>query len=470
LGPLSVAIDGPAAAGKSTTARAVARRLGLLYVDSGAMYRALALKLLEGGIDPADTAALERFLASTKIDLADRGGETQVILDGEEVTERLRDEKVGTFASTIAPLKAVRSHLVDRQRELARDRGVVMEGRDIGTVVLPEATVKIFLTASLEVRAERRQRELAERGRAADLAGIRQLIAERDRRDLERAESPLRAAPDAVEVNTTSLGVEEQIEVVLAEVRRRSGTDITGFYRFIRTLAIGIAHLLFRLRVEGLEHLPLAGGFILAANHASLLDPPLVGLCATRRLGYLAKGELFTIPGLKQLIEAMGAIPIHRRGLDRRGLEAAKRVLASGCGLVLFPEGTRTRSGKLGPGRPGVSMLAAESGVMVVPAHVRGTWRLGRAILRRPVVVVRFGAALPPPAMGSGRAWRDELRAHADHIMQAIAELGDGELGRAGSAIAGSTSPRSSLPQGSIPPRSTTLRIRVPAAFRRPSS
>jgi cytidylate kinase len=463
--PLSIAIDGPAAAGKSTTAREVARRLGLLYVDSGAMYRALAWKLLDRKVDPADSAALEHLLASTTIDLADRGGETQVILDGEEITERLRDERVGSFASTIAPLKMVRAYLVDRQREVARNRGVVMEGRDIGTVVLPEAAVKIFLIASLDVRAERRQRELLARGRPADLAEIRRLIAERDRRDLERAESPLRPAPDAVEVDTTSLGVEEQVEQVLDVVRRRSGelgeerspntgsggggTDITGFYWFIRSLARAIARVLFRLRIEGLHHLPRQGGFILAANHASLLDPPLMGLCATRRLGYLAKEELFTIPGLKQLIEAMGAIPIHRSGPDRLGIEAAKSVLTRGCGLLLFPEGTRTRSGALGPARPGVSMLAAESGVVVIPAHIQGTWRLGSAIFRRPRVVVRFGPALSPPATGSGRAWRDELRAHAGRIMQAIAGLGNA---------------------GTDPARTVPPRMRAPAALRRLSS
>ncbi len=428
--PLSVAIDGPAAAGKSTTARAVARRLGLLYVDSGAMYRALALKLIALGLDPHDPDVLSSFLRSTRIDLEDRDGDTRVILDGEDVTGRLRDERVGTFASTIAPLRAVRVYLVERQRELARRRGVVMEGRDIGTVVLPDAALKIYLTASLEVRSARRVEELTGRGLPADPAVIRRLIEERDRRDLERDESPLRAAADAVTVDTTALTIDEQVERVVAEVRRRAeeapAAPIRGFYRVARAIARAIARVFFGLRIEGVEHLPPAGGFILASNHASALDPPLVGACATRRLAYLAKAELFRPPGLKQLIEALGAIPIRRQAFDRQALDLAKTVLKGGSGLLLFPEGTRTRSGELGPGRPGVSMLAAEAGVPVIPAFVRGTFRPREAFLRRTPFLVRFGAAIAPPALGSGPAWREELRLHTARIMEAIALLDPG--------------------------------------------
>jgi cytidylate kinase len=430
--PLSIAIDGPAASGKSTTAREVARRLGLLYVDSGAMYRALALKMMASGIDAEDARAVAALLDSTAIDLQAGAGGTRVILDGQDVTERLRDESVGLLASSIAQKKAVRSYLVARQRELARDRGVVMEGRDIGTVVLPHATVKIFLTASLDVRAERRRKELFARGEPADLNEIRLAIADRDRRDVERAESPLRPAEGAIEVDTTALTIHEQVEEVLAAVGRKpersgkdvGGPDIQGFYRAVRTIARGLARLLFRLRIDGLEHLPAHGGFILAANHASLIDPPLLGVCATRKLGYLAKEELFRPPGFKHLIEALGAIPIHRRGLDRRGLETAKEVLSSGSGLVLFPEGTRTRSGRLGSARPGVSMLAAEAVVPVVPAHIAGTWRVGRSLLKRPPIAVRFGSPIPPPSRGSGPEWRAEVRDHAERIMDAIAGLG----------------------------------------------
>ncbi len=177
------------------------------------------------------------------------------------------------------------------------------------------------------------------------------------------------------------------------------------------------------MKVEGTEHLPVQGGFILAANHVAWVDPPLLGAAATRRLGYLAKEELFVPYGFRHLILALGAIPIRRRNLDRRGLEAAKKVLASGLGLVLFPEGTRSRTGKLGPGKPGVSMLAAEAGVPVVPAYIQGTRCLWGAFLRRSPFRIRFGPPLGPPRMGQGPVWREEMRAHTGRIMDAIAGL-----------------------------------------------
>ncbi len=221
-GPLTIAIDGPAAAGKSTTARAVAARLGLLYIDSGAMYRALAWKLLASGADPHDPEALARFLATTTVDLVAArgggGGEPRVLLDGRDVTAELRDERVAALASTIAPLRAVRTYLVAQQRALAARDGAVMEGRDIGTVVLPDAPIKVFLVADLDVRAVRRAGELALRGEAPDLDAIRALIAERDRRDMERLESPLRPAPDAVTIDTSALTIPEQVAAVVALV------------------------------------------------------------------------------------------------------------------------------------------------------------------------------------------------------------------------------------------------------------
>jgi cytidylate kinase len=218
--PLVIAIDGPAAAGKSTTARGVAARLGLLYVDTGAMYRALAVKVLRRGIAPGDQAALEALLPDTSVSLLASGGEVAVLLDGEDVTGEIRNERVGEMASAIATNAAVRVFLVEQQRRLARDGGVVMEGRDIGTVVLPEAELKIYLIAGSAVRSERRWRELVERGQELPLADVRQMIEERDRRDSEREASPLRAAPDAVTIDTTDLTIEDQVEAVIAEAER----------------------------------------------------------------------------------------------------------------------------------------------------------------------------------------------------------------------------------------------------------
>jgi cytidylate kinase len=232
-----IAIDGPAAAGKSTTARGIARRLGLLYVDTGAMYRALSIKVVRQGVDAGDAAAVAALLPGTTVSLAARPaeppvagsavepagapGRVAVLLDGEDVSGLLRTEQVGEVASTIAQHRAVRAFLVEQQRRLAAGAGVVMEGRDIGTIVLPDADLKVYLVAGTGERARRRQQEMAERGTELELDEVRRMIVERDRRDREREESPLVAAPDAVTIDTTDLTIEGQIEAVIAEVERR---------------------------------------------------------------------------------------------------------------------------------------------------------------------------------------------------------------------------------------------------------
>ncbi len=215
-----VAIDGPAGAGKSTTARAVASRLGLLYVDTGALYRAIALKALDQGVRPDDAAALEAMLESTRLDLAGTPDAAHVWLDGEDVAARIRTPVVSELSSRLAARSAVRRRLVAVQRAL-RERGpLVGEGRDLGTVVFPDAEVKIYLDATLEERARRRHRELLTRGIAATVEQVREELDRRDSRDRGRADSPLRPAAGAEVIDTTGMDIATQVEAVLEVVRR----------------------------------------------------------------------------------------------------------------------------------------------------------------------------------------------------------------------------------------------------------
>jgi len=208
-----IAIDGPAGAGKSTVARHLAQHFGLLYLETGAMYRAFALKAILSDQDFDDAAALERLARITEVRLeADRAG-NRVYLDGEDVTERIRDSDVTQGASRVSVHPAIRAWMVNLQRELGRKGGVVMEGRDIGTVVFPDADVKVFLDASPEARSLRRyEQNAANVARAAgngDRAAVSQELRERDQRDRNRADSPLRAAPDAVVIDSTSLSLDQ---------------------------------------------------------------------------------------------------------------------------------------------------------------------------------------------------------------------------------------------------------------------
>ena len=216
---LIIAIDGPAGSGKSTTARIVAERLGLLHIDTGAMYRAVTLKVLEAGLKLDDQDAIARLLKSTEVELRQVGTVRRVILDGKDVTDRIRDPDVTRAVSAVSRVRKVREAMVRQQRALGAVSGVVLDGRDIGTVVFPDADLKIFLVASLDKRAERRRTELLESGMDAPLGTLKQEIERRDDLDSSREESPLRRAPDAMELDTSNLTIDEQVELVVNKAK-----------------------------------------------------------------------------------------------------------------------------------------------------------------------------------------------------------------------------------------------------------
>ncbi len=211
----NIAIDGPAGAGKSTIAKAAARALGFIYVDTGAMYRALALYVLTHPIDAGDEAAVARAMPGIDVTIAYADGAQQVLLNGENVTDRIRDEQVGNMASKISAYGPVREKLLGLQRSLAARNDVIMDGRDIGTHVLPEAPLKIYLTASVEARAQRRYKELTEKGVTASLEAVAQDIKARDHNDMTRTIAPLRQAEDAVYVDTSDMDIPQVIERII---------------------------------------------------------------------------------------------------------------------------------------------------------------------------------------------------------------------------------------------------------------
>jgi cytidylate kinase len=210
----NIAIDGPAGAGKSTIARQTARELSFVYVDTGALYRALAVFLVDRGVIPSNVPEVEEAVQRVSVSICYEGEEQQVLVNGENVTGRLRTEEVGNMASAISGIPAVRAALLDLQRELAKQHDVIMDGRDIGTTVLPEAELKIYLTASVETRAMRRYTELREKGFQADLSKIEADIRERDERDMNRRIAPLKQAEDAVYLDTSHMNIEEVIEKI----------------------------------------------------------------------------------------------------------------------------------------------------------------------------------------------------------------------------------------------------------------
>lgn len=217
----NIAIDGPAGAGKSTIAKTVAARLGFIYVDTGAMYRAMALYFLRKGIKKEDEAAIEEACREIEISIRYEDGVQQVLLNGENVSGLIRTEEVGNMASASSVYGAVRRKLLELQRELARTSNVIMDGRDIGTCVLPGAQTKIYLTASSHVRAMRRYKELTEKGQMCNLEEIEQDIIERDYRDMHREIAPLKQAEDAVLIDSSEMTIEQVIDAIIKEAKNR---------------------------------------------------------------------------------------------------------------------------------------------------------------------------------------------------------------------------------------------------------
>ncbi|RJP74247.1 MAG: (d)CMP kinase [Candidatus Zixiibacteriota bacterium] len=217
-----IAIDGPAGAGKTSTAREVARRLNFLHLDTGAMYRALALKVLRAGCPLDDAQAIAEIARRTRVSLRFDSDRPRVLLDGRDVTGELRSTEVTRAVTPVCEVPQVRERMVELQRRQGKAGGVVVEGRDIGTVVFPDAELKIFLTAGLEARARRRLQEIREAGDQADLEEVKRDLAQRDRRDEQREHSPLRRAEDAVEIDTSSLAFEEQVEEIIRRYREHA--------------------------------------------------------------------------------------------------------------------------------------------------------------------------------------------------------------------------------------------------------
>ena len=224
MSTIRVAVDGPSGAGKSTLARAAAAALGFLYVDTGAIYRTVGLSVRDREVDPGDEAAVAEMLPSLRIELRyDGEGGQRMLLNGRDVSGEIRLPEISRYASAVSALPVVRAYLMETQRDLARKHDVIMDGRDIGTVVLPDAEVKVFLTASAQARAQRRCRELEERGTPQPFEEVLRDIEERDFRDTHREAAPLRRAEDAALLDTSALDFRQSLEALLEIIRERTG-------------------------------------------------------------------------------------------------------------------------------------------------------------------------------------------------------------------------------------------------------
>jgi cytidylate kinase len=446
-----VTIDGPAGAGKSTVARKLADRLGWRFLDTGAMYRAVTLAALRSRVDLTSDAALGDLVENLEVCLPPG----KVTLGGEDVTESIRSASVTESSRFIADSPSVRTRLSAWQRDFAGTESVVTEGRDQGTLVFPDAFRKYYLTASDEERARRRMVDYAAREEGLSFEAVLEDIRARDARDAAREIAPMRPAADAMIVDSTGLTVEAVVERLAADVLGgqlsvvssplsvvggqlpveaagvRSAPegglgDVAGvgatagkarakersseaphwdrplrkliWYRFVQYGCACLALILLRWRAKGQGHIPATGGALLVCNHVSFLDVFFVGIPLRRPLNYVARSTLF-VPVLGMLIRSVGGFPIQREGIGASGVkETLKRVRAGGI-VALFPEGTRSHDGALGPLKPGIAVLAGRVGVPVIPAAVAGlheSWPRSRLAPLPHPVRVHYGPPIMP--------------------------------------------------------------------------
>ncbi|MBF8263746.1 MAG: Cytidylate kinase [Parachlamydiales bacterium] len=376
-----IAIDGPSGTGKSTVAKGVAQRLGYIYFDTGAMYRCFAYKTLLEKIEPTDEAGLRRLIEQFQFDIqTDPVGEKHYLVNGLDVTNKIRVQEISNLSSQISIYPFVRQAMVKIQRRFGQQRNAVFEGRDMGTVVFPDAELKIFLTARPQVRAERRYRELLLK--FPDLANtvseeqILREIEERDCKDSTRTVSPLRQAKEAILIDTSDCNADEVVQRILelhAHALQKKGR-MKPAYRCVYWTVRTILKLFYRLRIYGISHFR-PGSAIIAANHASFFDPPVISVSCPEEVHFLAREPLFRVPILGRVIRILNSHPVSRDASDAHTFRVLIQLLQEGKKVILFPEGSRTLDGGLQPLEKGLSFLVYKARCAILPVYVDGTFR-----------------------------------------------------------------------------------------------
>lgn len=431
--PINIAIDGPAGAGKSTIAKAVAHKLGYIYVDTGALYRSIGYYAVNKGIDISDKESVISLLPEISIELKYEDGSQHIFLNNEDVSDKIRTNEISMAASNVSSISEVREFLLNLQKEIAMQNNIIMDGRDIGTVILPNADVKIFLTASAEKRANRRYSELTEKGQSVEYDVILSEIKKRDSNDENREIAPLKQADDAILVDTSELNLSESVNYVnsvinrnlskiLNNKRKSKGPVKIFFYRFLRAIGSLSYHIAYNLKYVGKENIPHDGSYIFASNHRSYADPVIIAMPVRIPFCFMAKEELFKNKIFAFIIKSLGAFPVIRGKGDMSVIDESIKRLNRGNNLIIFPEGTRSKDGKVGKGKTGVALIASKTQVPIVPV---GICFKGTKLKFRQKIIVAFGKPISPEELKLKSMHPRELKALKLKIMKSITDLVD---------------------------------------------
>lgn len=420
---IRIAIDGPGGAGKSSVAKAVSRELGIIYVDTGALYRNIGLYMLDSGIEPSDAEKVIPALKEITLELRFEDGRQIILLNGTDRGDEIRTPAASMAASAVSAIPEVRSYLLDMQRNTAKKNSVIMDGRDIGTVILPDAEVKIFLTASPKARAERRYKELIAKGKEVTYKQVYDEMVQRDKNDSTRDVAPCVPADDAVRLDNSKLSEAQTVEKILKIVKKKT-KNTYPLYSFLKPIVAPVFRFLFNVRVKGEENVPAEGGVLLCPNHISAVDVISIGAVCPRQITCIAKKELFSVPILGSICRGLGAVKIDRGGADVGAIKAAVSAVESGKTVTIFPQGHRCPgvNPATTPIRHGAGLIAYHTKCDILPVCIKvkgGKYRLFRK------TEVIFGKPIKYDALGFSQGGRDEYASATKLAFDRVIEMAD---------------------------------------------
>lgn len=381
-----VAIDGPSGTGKGTITELIAKKFNFQYLDTGATYRCVTLKMIKENIKLDETEKIKEMLKNIKIDFE---GE-KVFLDGEEVTKKIREEEVTNLVSQVSHIGEVRSAMVELQRRMSEGKEVILDGRDIGTNVFPNAEVKIYLDASSEERAKRRFKQNQEKGIDIPFEEVKKNIEFRDQNDKSAKVGALKQAEDAVYIDTTNLSIKEVEKKVSDVIKKKQKlikkiengyvmTKDTKWKRFSRGFVKGflggLYRIIYRPKMNGLENLPKDEGYIICANHMNYLDAAGLILCNKFPIRFIAKADLYRFGILSYLGHLFDIIPVKRDKSDINSIKLCLKALKNKEILGIFPEGTRKGLEKNAKVKNGAVFLAEKAKVKIIPVGISGSFK-----------------------------------------------------------------------------------------------
>ena len=385
-----VAIDGPAGTGKGTLAGILSKKYNLLNIDTGATYRCVTLEMLNKNIKLDEEEKIAKMLKEIKIELNYKDNKQIVLLNGEDVTDKIRSKEVSENVSQVSSIKQIRLAMSGLQRKMAQEKDVIMEGRDIGTVVFPTADVKIYLDADVEERERRRVKQNEEKGIEMSYEEVLENIKKRDKNDKEKEFGALKVADGATVIDTTKLSI-KQVEKEISKIidkklkEKKKEKNIysvrpeTTWKKIeratIKTIIYGVYRILFRIEITNSENLPIDEPCIVCANHINYWDA--VGLVVTskKRIRFIAKEDLFNSRFLNWLAHIFDVIPIKRGKRDLDSMKICLKALKNGETLGIFPEGTRKGLAKGAKVQNGAAYMAMKAKVKVVPVGIQGNFK-----------------------------------------------------------------------------------------------